>query len=85
MRPGVDTTDVRRSFREVLNRVAVGKERLVVTRHGRELMAMVPLEDMQLLEDLEDRMDLEEARAALEEAAAQGTSTWKEVKASLGL
>ena len=33
------------------------------TRHGKKLVALVPLEDMELLEDLEDRIDLEEAKA----------------------
>lgn len=81
----VEATDLRSELSEVLNRVAFGKERVVVTRHGKELVALVPLEDMQLLEDLEDRIDLEKTRAALEEAKAQGTIPWEKVKADLGL
>jgi hypothetical protein len=39
----------------------------------------------ELLEALEDRIDLEKTRAALEEAKAKGTVPWEQVKAELGL
>ena len=45
---------------------------------------MVPIEDLELLEQLEDRLDLEAARAALAEAKIKGTSPWEKIKAVLG-
>jgi len=45
--------------------------------------AAVPAEDLQLLEELEDRMDLKEARAAL--AQADDTVAWEDVKSGLEL
>jgi prevent-host-death family protein len=68
-----------------VNRVAYGKERVIITRHGKQLVALVPIEDVRLLEALEDRMDLEEARAALVEARAQGTIPGEKIKEDLGL
>ncbi len=59
--------EARDRFSEMVNRAAIGKERVVLTRRGKPLAAVVPLEDMELLEDLEDRLDLDDARAALEE------------------
>jgi hypothetical protein len=43
---------------------------------------MVPVKDLELLEELEDRMDLEEARKRLKEP---GRIPWKEIKERLGL
>jgi hypothetical protein len=47
--------------------------------------AVVPIEDVKLLEELEDRIDLEDARAALAEAKSKGTIPWVKIKADLGL
>jgi hypothetical protein len=57
-------------------------ERIVLERHGKDVVAMVPVEDLKLLEGLEDRMDLEEARERLKEP---GRIPWKKIKARLGL
>jgi hypothetical protein len=46
---------------------------------------MVPIEDLELLEELEDRIDVIEGLQALAEAQEQGTRQWEEVKAELGL
>jgi prevent-host-death family protein len=80
---GVMTTGKARSvLSDVVNRAAYGKERVVLTRRGKELAAVVPMEDLRLLEELEDRMDLEAARKALREP---GRIPWEKVKAQLGL
>jgi prevent-host-death family protein len=66
----------REEFAEVLNRVAYGKERIVLHRHGKPLVAIIPMEDLQLLERLieeeEDRIDVEEARRILADPTDQG-------------
>jgi prevent-host-death family protein len=81
----ISAVDARDHFAEVVNRIAYGKERLILTRHGKELVAMVPVEDLELLERLEDAIDLEEARKALEEVEQEGTTPWSEIKQRLGL
>lgn len=81
----LELTELRRQFAETINRVGFAKERVALTRHGKAVAALVPIEDLQLLEALEDRIDLEEARAALAEAASGGTIPWEQVKAELGL
>lgn len=82
---GLDISLARDSMSETINRVSFGKERIVIRRHGKELAALVPMEDLKFLEELEDRMDLEEARAALAETEEQGTIPWEKVKKELGL
>jgi prevent-host-death family protein len=81
----VTTVDARAQFSEIINRAAFGKERVTLTRRGKEIVAVVPIEDMKLLEALEDKIDLEEARAALAEAKKKGTVSWDKVKAQLGV
>ena len=81
----ISTVKAREQLSTVINRAAFGKERVVLTRRGKEVAAVVPIEDVKLLEELEDRIDLEEARAALAEAKSKGTIPWKKIKADLGL
>ena len=54
---------VRQDFSDTLNRVAYRRERMILHRRGKDVAAVVPIEDLRLLEALEDRMDLEDARA----------------------
>jgi prevent-host-death family protein len=81
----VNTVDARAQFSEIINRAAFGKERVTLTRRGKEIVAVVPIEDVKLLEALEDKIDLEEARAALAEAKKKGTVSWEKIKKELGL
>ncbi len=81
----MNATEARDAFGETLNRVAYGKERVVLSRRGKPLAALVPLEDLALLEQLEDRLDLEEARKALADPQNRERIPWEGVKAELGL
>jgi prevent-host-death family protein len=81
----IDTSIARDGLSDTLNRVSYGKERIVIKRHGKELAALVPMEDLMFLEELEDRLDLEEARAALAEAEEKGTIPWDKVRKDLGI
>ena len=83
--PTVTTAEARDNFSDLLNRAAYGKERVVLTRRGRALAALVPLDDVALLEAIEDRDDIADARAARAEADRDGTLPWEKVKADLGL
>ena len=81
----VNTVDARAQFSEIINRAAFGKERVTLTRRGNDIVAVVPIEDVKLLEALEDQIDLEEARAALAEAKKKGTVSWEKIKNELGI
>jgi prevent-host-death family protein len=72
----------REEFVNTLNRVANGGERIVLHRRGKDVAALVPVEDLALLEEMEDRMDLEAAREAMKEP---GTIPLEQVKQELGL
>ena len=40
----------------------------MIKKHGRPVAALVPVEDLELIRELEDRIDLQDARKALAEA-----------------
>ena len=47
-------SEARKGFSETLNRVAFGKERIVLHRHGRDVAALISIEDLELLRAIED-------------------------------
>ena len=81
----ISAAKAREEFSDLVSRTAFAKERHVVTRRGKAVVALVPIEDLELLEELEDRIDVVEGLQALAEAQEQGTKRWEEVKAELGL
>jgi len=80
----LNTTDAREQLAEVLNRVAYAKDRVRITRRGKEIAAVVPIEDLELIERLEDEIDLQEAEKALAEARQEGTIPLAEIRKELG-
>jgi len=78
----IASSDFRQQLADLGNRVAYGGERITVTRSGKPLFVIVPYEDAELLEALEDRMDLALARKALKD---NDTVSWAKAKKELGL
>ena len=81
----VAITDARDDFADIVNRVTYRGERVVLTRRGKRLAAIIPVEDLELLERLEDAADLEEIRAALADPENATPIPWERVKGDLGL
>ena len=81
----VNTSDARERLAEVLNRVAYAKDRVRITRRGKQIAAVVPIEDLELIERIENEIDIREARKALAEADREGTIPWAQVKEEFGL
>lgn len=81
----MSAAQARGSFAEVLNRVSYGKDRVLVTRRNRPIAALVPLEDIELLNKIEDAIELKAVSAARREARRKGTIPWGRLKAELGL
>jgi len=79
------TGEARQSFSDTVNRVAYRGERIVLRRRGKDVAAIVPVEDLKALEDWEDRLDNDAADAALAEVKEKGTVPWEKVKADAGL
>ena len=81
----VTTAEARKQLAELVNRVAYGKERVVLTRHGREVAAVVPLEDLRLLERLRGRLTRRQVQRALKEVQARGAVPWEALREALDL
>ncbi len=67
---------------QIADRVARHGERLWVLRRGKPMFALVSVEDLELLQRLEDRMDLELIAKAVKR---DDFLPWAEVKKRLGL
>jgi prevent-host-death family protein len=79
----VTTTVARKNFTGTLERVVRKGERIMLQRGGKDVAAIVSVEDLELLEELEDRRDVEDARAALREAGP--SIPYEQVRRELGL
>jgi prevent-host-death family protein len=81
----VSTADLRRNLAELVNRVAFGKERVVLTRHGKQVCALVPIEDLSLLERMREAAGRQDVADALEDRSAGESIEWTALRRELGL
>ncbi len=79
-RTKLSIVDLRRQISEIVNTVHYQGERVVLTKHSKPVAAIVPMDDLKLLDALEDRLDLTEATAILADGEFLD---WEEVKAKL--
>jgi len=61
----VTTAEARKKLAEIVNRVAYGKEPVILTRRGEEIAALISMEELELLQLIEDHIDIEDAKKAL--------------------
>jgi prevent-host-death family protein len=60
----ISVSEMKDTLSEILNRAAYGRERIIVASRGKPKAAVISVEDLRLLEELEDALA---AREALEE------------------
>jgi prevent-host-death family protein len=77
-------SDARESLGEVVDRVRYTHERVVLTKRGKDVGAIISMDDLKLLEMLEDQLDIKAAREAIEESRGE-RSPYEEVRKKLGL
>lgn len=61
----VSMTKARQDFTDITNRVMFGGERICIEKNNKPAVAVVPIEDLEIIEAMEDKIDLEEALKAL--------------------
>ena len=76
--------EARERFSDVVNGAAFGAKRVVITRHGKDVAAVVPMSDLELLHELERLIDVEEARTSLAEAQKLGAISLEALRKALG-
>lgn len=81
----ISTIEAAEKFTDLINRVAHNKERIILTRRGKEIVAIVPLDDLHLLQESQNKRDLQEAIDALKEARHTGTVSLEQLKEEVGI
>ncbi|MGH9491889.1 MAG: type II toxin-antitoxin system prevent-host-death family antitoxin [Terriglobales bacterium] len=79
----VSASKARDEFADIINRVAYGGETVLVHRRRKPVAAVIPIENLKLLEEIEERIDIREARKAVREKGRNYTLA--EVKRRYGL
>ena len=82
----ISTVDARKNFADIVNKVAYGNEPIVLTRRGQEVAALVSMKEFELLQQIENRIDIEDAKKALAEPGENITAQdfWKEHRQNRG-
>ena len=77
----ISTASARKNFAEIVNQVAYGKEPVILTRRGKEVVALVSIEELELLKQIENHLDIEDAKKALFEAGENlpAEEVWKQL------
>lgn len=76
--------DARRDLSDILNRVVYGGERVVITRHGKDVAAIVSSKDLEALEKIEDMIDVTEAEKRLSEGR-KNAIPYESIRKEMGL
>jgi len=77
----VSASKARNEFAEIINRVAYGGETVLVHRRKKPVAAIIPIDDPELLDRIEDELDIRAARRARKE---KGSIPWEKIKKDLG-
>jgi prevent-host-death family protein len=77
----LSTSTARIRFSDIISRAEYGGERTIVHRRKKPVAAIVPIEDLELIERNEDELDGRLIRKARKEK----TIPWEKVKKELGL
>lgn len=77
----VTTAEARKKLAEIVNKVAYGKEPVVLTRRGEKIAALISMEELELLQLIEDHIDIEDAKKALAETGENipAKKIWEEL------
>ena len=84
----LNISKAREEFTDLVARAVEVKARTIVSSHGKDVAAVIPIEDLQLLNRLSkqemDRIDLADAHEALKEAEKKGTVPLDDLMKELG-
>ena len=81
----IEATAARNRLSDLLSQVQYRSDRIVIERRGKDAAALISMKDLRLLELLEDTIDVEAARQALENPKNKVRVPLDEVRKRLGL
>lgn len=79
----VTAKELKEHSSDVLGKAQYGKERIVVTKHSKQVAAVVSMDDVQVLERLEDLVDVLDALEALDESEREGNISLADLRREL--
>lgn len=77
----MSVSEARKALSDTINKVAFGRERVLINRHGKVVAALVSAADLEILELIEDQWDIEAVKEALE--SPKDTVSWDVLKKEL--
>lgn len=78
----ISVTKARENLADILGEVRYAHKRIRLTSNGKGIGAIIPLEDLELLEAIEDKIDIELAEKAIKD---KGSFSFDQVLKELGL
>jgi len=82
----ISLADLRARLGDLVTRISYQHDRVVITKHGKPVAALISASDMEKFEELEDWNDVQAAEAAEEETRRNGGPIpWETVKHELKL
>jgi len=75
---------VRRDLAKVLDRVAYGRERIVLSRRGKAEAVLVSLEDLLMLQQIEECVARDAVREAEDAAVREDAISWEALEKEFG-
>ena len=76
----ISVSKARSQWADILNRVHYLGERIVLQKHEKDLVAVIPLDDLELLEAIENTIDKTVIKTAVAEAKRKGTKLRSKIK-----
>jgi prevent-host-death family protein len=82
----ISSAQARSTFPDLVGQATYGKRRFVITRRGKKVAAIVPIEDLERLLELEDSLDIEKIEDTLKnEEFESWNKSKKEIMQHLGI
>jgi prevent-host-death family protein len=81
----ISIADLRARLGDLVSRVSYKHDRIVITKHGKPVAALISASDMEKFEELEDWNDIQAVRDGLEDVKKNGTVPLETVVREFGL
>lgn len=81
----ISMTEAREGFADLCNRVAYRHETIGISKHGKIVAALIPVQNRELLEKIEQLIDLDLSASALAESRRAGTTSLGDMARKIGI
>jgi prevent-host-death family protein len=81
----ISIAELRARLGDLVSRVSYKHDRVVITKHGKPVAALISASDMEKFEELEDWNDIQAVRDGLEDVKTNGTVPLEAVVREFGL